>query len=109
MVESDILERVRSLQEFKHWSVYRLAKESGLPYSSLNNIFARKTSPGIPTLEKICHGFGISLSQFFEYGENPLRNNDLTEQEDDLINAYRSLSKMDKGLAEAYVQGLCKK
>lgn len=109
MIESDVLKRVQSLQQFKHWSVYRLARESGLAYSSLNNLFARNTCPGIPTLEKICHGFGISLSQFFEYDVNPLRNDELTEEEDDLVNAYRSLSRVDKGLADAYLQGLCKK
>lgn len=109
MVEQDILKRIDYFLNFNHWSIYKLAKESGLPYSSLNNIFNRKTCPSIMTLEKICMGFGISLSEFFNFEENPLRNNDLTEKEQNIVNSYRSLSSTDKKILEAYLNGLCKK
>ena len=70
LTEEEILNRIQSLLQFKHWSIYRLAKESGLPCSTLYNIFNRQTCPGIAVLRKICRGFGISLSQFFECEEN---------------------------------------
>lgn len=109
MIEENVLNRIEFFLNFKHWSVYRLAKESGLSYSSLNNIFNRKTCPSVVTLEKICQGLGITLSEFFEYDNNPLRNDELSVTEQDIINSYRSLSSMDKKLLEAYLNGLCKK
>ena len=109
MNENEVLERIQYFLNLKHWSVYKLAKESKLPYSSLNNIFVRKTSPTIPTLEKICDGFGISVSEFFSYQTNPLKSDNLTEKEQDIINSYRSLSEKDKELLAAYLDGLCKR
>ena len=109
MIENDIINRIQTLREAKHWSVYKLAKASKLPYSSLNNIFRRNTCPSIPTLEKICNGLNISLSQFFEYKQNPLKNDALTEEEQDILYAYRALSKKDKELLTAYIHGLSKR
>lgn len=109
MIEQDVLNRIEFFLNFKHWSVYKLAKEAGLSYSSLNNIFNRKTCPSIITLEKICYGLGITLSEFFEYNNNPLRNEEISEQEQDILNSYRTLSVSDKKLLEAYLNGLCKK
>lgn len=109
MIESDVVERIEQLLKFKHWTPYRLAKNSEIPYSSLNNLLNRRTCPSIPTLEKICRGFNIGLSEFFEFKENPLRDEQLTETHQDILNAYESLSVKDKGLLLAYLRGLCKK
>lgn len=49
----------------KGWTEYRLSKECGLSESTIANIFRRNTIPSISTLEAICNGFGITLSQFF--------------------------------------------
>ncbi len=61
----DVLARLRQLLNDRGWSEYRLSKESGLSESTIANIYRRNTVPSIPTLEAICHGFGITLSQFF--------------------------------------------
>lgn len=107
--EHDVLDRIQYFLHLKHWSLYKLAKEADLPYSSLNNIFNRKTLPTIPTLEKICNGLGVSMSDFFAYKVNPLKSNTLTDNEQDLINSYRTLSTRDKELLSAYLKGLCKR
>lgn len=65
----DVHQRLLQILNERGWSEYRLAKECGLSQSTLANIFRRGTSPSIPTLETICHGFGITLSQFFAEGE----------------------------------------
>lgn len=109
MTEIDVLNRIQTLLEFKHWSLYKLAKEAEIPYSSLNNIINRKTCPTIITLEKICDGFQISLSEFFNFEENPLRSDNLTEEQQELLNAYDSLSIKDKALLQAYLKGLSKR
>lgn len=108
LTEADIIARIQQLLDANHWTIYRLAKEAKLSYSSINNIFARNTCPNILTLERICCAFHISLSDFFAFKENPCKMPDLTEEETDLIAKYRSLSKKDKQLLEAYLSGLCK-
>ena len=65
----DIHERLRHLLAERNWTEYRLAKECGLSESTIANIFRRNTLPSIPTIEAICKGFGITVSQFFAEGE----------------------------------------
>lgn len=64
----NVLERLHQLQEAQGWSMYRLAKESGLTESTIANIYRRNAMPSVDTLEKICDAFGITLSQFFADG-----------------------------------------
>ena len=106
MIEEKVLDRIQQLLTFNHWSLYKLAKASELPYSSLNNLFNRRTCPTIATLEKICKGFNISLTDFFNFEENPLRNDSISEKEQLLLNAYSSLSQKDQELLTAYLKGL---
>lgn len=65
----DTHERLRQLLNERNWSEYRLSKECGLSESTLANIFKRNTLPSLGTLETICAGFGITLSQFFAEGD----------------------------------------
>ncbi len=62
------LDRIREILRKRNWTVYRLGEESGIQSSTLTNMFNRDTNPTIPTLEKICKGLGITLSQFFAEG-----------------------------------------
>lgn len=73
----DTHERLRQLLKERGWTEYRLAKNCGLSESTLANIFRRNTVPSIATLEAICSGFGITMSQFFAEG-------DMVELTDDL-------------------------
>ena len=57
--------RLRQLLDERGWSEYKLSVESGLAQSTIGNIFRRNTVPSMTTLEAICKGFGITLSQFF--------------------------------------------
>ena len=109
MEENEVLLRIREFLDLNKWSIYKLAKESGIPYSSLNNIFIRNTTPSIPTLEKLCAGFNITLSDFFDFKKNPLRDASLSEDEQNLLCTYRGLSIRDKELLNAYLDGLSKK
>lgn len=101
-----MLDRIQQLLIFNQWSLYKLAKVSDLPYSSLSNLINRRTCPTLATLEKICNGFNISLTDFFNFKENPLRNESISEEEQQLLNAYAALSQKDKDLLTAYLKGL---
>lgn len=108
MTEKDVLERIEYFLQLKHWTLYRLAKESGLPYSSLNNLFHRNTCPTIPTLSKICNGLQITLGDFFNDVTPTTPHSSLTEEQQSLLNQIEVLSKKDRELLQAYLKGLSK-
>lgn len=64
----DTNERLRQLLKERGLTTYKMAELSGLSHTTLANVFKRNTVPSIPTLERICDGFGITLSQFFAEG-----------------------------------------
>jgi transcriptional regulator with XRE-family HTH domain len=63
--DRDIQQRIKQLMDAKEWSEYRLAKEAGLPQSTISHLFKRNNAPTYPTIEAICRAFGITMAQFF--------------------------------------------
>ena len=104
----DINQRIRELCQKNHITIYRLSKISGVPYSALNSMFKRNTSPCFHTLFKICSGLNISLSDFFS--EGTVRDNltvNLTEDARVVIELYIRLPTNKQKLLFTYLQGLC--
>jgi transcriptional regulator with XRE-family HTH domain len=85
-----ILERIGQLRDERGWSNYKLAKEAGIHEGSLNNLFRLGNQPTIPTLEAICSGLGISLSQFFAVGDEPTP---LNSNQREMLNIWNTLNK----------------
>jgi len=102
VVALDTHARIVQLMKERNWTAYRLAKKSGLPQSTITNLFKRSTTPSIPTLETICGGFGITLSQFFAEGELV----ELTQEQREFFDEWASLSAEDKLLVEQLVKKL---
>ena len=104
-----VMERITDMMKERDWTTYRLAKESGISYSSLNNLIIRNNMPTISTLMKICGGLGVSMSEFFAddmpscSDRNPLRSD-----EKELLEKYNKLNRADKALLNAYITGLAK-
>ena len=68
-----IVKRISHLCEERGISINRLANISGIPRSTVKNIFYGKScNPGIITIKKICDGLEICLADFFDTEE--LRN-----------------------------------
>ena len=88
----EISNRIRSLMDERQWNEYRLIKESGIPASTIANIFHRSTIPTVPTLERICTTFGITLSQFFSEGNMVA----LTDEQMKLLNRWATLNEEQK-------------
>ena len=82
----DTHERLRQLLDERGWTEYRLAKNCELSESTIANIYRRNTVPSITTLETICKGFGITLSQFFAEGEMVELTPELKELFDNWVN-----------------------
>ena len=61
----DIHARLRQLLQERGWTEYRLSRECNLAQTTIGNIFRRNTMPSLATLETICEGFGITMSQLF--------------------------------------------
>lgn len=61
----DILAVITTYRERRGWSEYQLAEHSGLPQSTISSWYRKNMVPTIPSLEKICDAFGITLSQLF--------------------------------------------
>lgn len=82
----DVHVRLRQLLQERGWTEYRLSKECCLSQSTIGNIFRRNNVPSIATLETICKGFGITLSQFFAEGEMVEFTPELKELFDNWVN-----------------------
>lgn len=103
MQENEIIDRIKFLCESRSWSLYRLAKESNITYSTLCTMLHKANAPSIPSLIKICNGFGISLSEFFD------TNNDvalLTTEEKEYLHNWNKLSDQNKQIANKYISYL---
>ncbi len=87
------LERIKKLLDERSWSMYKLAKLSGVSQSTLSNMFNRNNDPSISTLEDICRAFGITLSQFFA-DEGELVS--LTKEQSDMLEKWSTLSSEQK-------------
>ena len=64
MRDKDVIQHIQDLCKERSWTYYRLAKEADIPYSTLNNMVNRTNIPTIPTLQKLCDAFGITLAAF---------------------------------------------
>ena len=62
----DILGRIEQERLARSWSEYALAENSGLTQSTISTWRRRNLQPNVASIEKICAGFGITLSQFFQ-------------------------------------------
>ena len=63
--EEYIPKRVKELCSKHKISKYRLAQLTDMSQTALGNIINKKSIPTVPTLERICDAFGISIAQFF--------------------------------------------
>lgn len=86
----DINIRLKELLANRGWSEYRLAIKCGLSQSTIANIFRRNTIPSVSTLEAICTGLGITLSQFFS--DENIKYVELTPDLQRLFEGWKKLS-----------------
>ena len=103
MADFDVVGRINELCKARSWTYYRLAKESGIPYSTLNTMLHKTYVPTVPSLMRLCDGFGITLAQFFDEGDETAT---LTQQEKKLLVQWAHLDAHSQELALAYMSGL---
>ncbi len=92
-------ERIKQIMKVRGWSEYRLAKESGVPQSTISNIFNRNYQPSIASLEIICKAFGITLAQFFADGNFV----ELTDEQNEFFQRWAALKPEQKRLIDELI------
>lgn len=85
----DILDKIRKLRLERNWTEYQLAEKSGLPQSTISSWYRKNMQPTIPSLEKICAAFNITISQFFTDASAV----ELTESQRKILREINRLSK----------------
>ena len=100
MQENEIIGRIRSLCEARSWTYYRLAKESGIPYSTLFTMLHKANAPSLPTLMKICSGFGITLAEFFDQENDRVL---LPDGQNEHLRQWDKLSEENQAMVEKYM------
>ena len=86
----DILAVITTYRASRGWSEYQLAERSGLPQSTISSWYRKNMVPTIPSLEKICDAFGITLSQLFSEEDAPVS---LTASQKQLLEKWSRLTE----------------
>ena len=102
-IEEYTASRVKELCEKYHVSKYRLAQLTGMSQTAVGNIMKMESIPTIPTLEKICDAFGITLAQFFAgEGQRP----DLSKEQREIIETWDELGREERRILLQFVRSL---
>ena len=86
----DVLAVISAYREKRGWTEYQLAERSGLPQSTISSWYRKGMMPTVASLEKICAAFGITMSQLFAEGEEPVA---LTGSQRQLLELWVGLSE----------------
>ena len=91
----DILAEITRLRLNRNWSEYQLAQHSGISQSTISTWYRKNQVPTIQTLEKVCLGFGITLSQFLANDDDAVS---LTERQKELLDCWAALTETQQAL-----------
>ena len=61
----DVLQRLEDIRNARGLSVYKLAKISGIPQSTIATWYQKNLYPPVDKIEQICRSLDISLADFF--------------------------------------------
>lgn len=85
-----VLERILELRLERGWSEYRLSEESGIAQTTISSWYRKNIYPTVPSLEKICNAYNITLSQFFNYDN---KFDTLTSQQEKIVLYFNKLTQ----------------
>ena len=85
----DILKKIDDERMKRNWSEYSLAKNADLTQSTISTWYRRNLQPSVASIEKICKGLGISLSEFFNDESSYMY---LTPQQNEILELWEALT-----------------
>ena len=83
----DVLGTMERERLARGWSEYALAERAEIAQSTISTWRRKGLQPNLASIEKICTGLGISLSQFF--GDSA---DGLTDEQREIFDLWRRLS-----------------
>ena len=90
----NVLDKIMQFRLERNWTEYQLAEKSNLPQSTISSWYRKNQMPTIPSLEKICNAFNITLAQFFtENNSTPIV---LTDKQKALIDNFNKLNEVQQ-------------
>lgn len=99
----DILKRITDLRCQRGWTEYELALHSGLPQSTISAWDKRGMQPSIASLEKICQGLDITMSQLFQEDERTVT---LQANPIEWLQKYISMTVNQKKQVQMFMDGI---
>ena len=103
LTEDYVALRIIELCEKHKISRYRLSQLTGMSQTALGKIVSKESIPTIPTIEKICDAFGITLAQFFAgEGKRP----DLSKEQREIIETWDELGREERRILLQFVRSL---
>ena len=96
----DILSTITAYREERGWTEYQLAERAGLPQSTISSWYRKRLVPSLPSLEKVCAAFGITLSQLFAEGDEPVS---LTPSQRQLLERWSRLREDQQAILFALI------
>lgn len=99
----NVLDRIVELRTERNWTEYQLAEKSGLTQSTISSWYRKDLSPSIPSLEKICDAYDITMSQFFLEDST---TTDLTPIQMELIESSHKLNAQQMERLISFIQSL---
>lgn len=91
----DILQEITRLRLERKWSEYELALHSNLSQSTISTWYRKNQTPTIQSLEKICTGCNISLSQFFADSDDVVC---LAPEQREVLDCWSSMTEKQREL-----------
>lgn len=91
--EFNILDKITKERLARNWSEYTLAKNSEIPQSTISTWYRKDLEPSVASIERICKGLNITLSQFFSYEG---KNNDLTADQQEILDVWGHLNDFQR-------------
>ena len=74
---------------------------AGLSRTFLTDVKNKQTNPRLSSLSSLADYFGVTVSELLsETGPHPLQASDLTEQEQELVSAYRAANDQARGMVD---------
>ena len=98
----DILGKIEEERLKRGWSEYLLAQNSNISQSTISTWYRKKLQPSVASIEHICDGLGITLSQFFS--ENV--SSEISSEQHALLESWQKLNPTQRTALLQFIKTL---
>jgi transcriptional regulator with XRE-family HTH domain len=96
----DVLGKIEKERTQRNWTEYTLAKNAGITQSTISTWYRRQLQPSVASIEKICVGLGITMSEFFQEDDHDAFHGMTKDQ----FELYKEWSRLNKDQKKALLE-----